>query len=222
VAAAVAVGCSGDDRPPEAVCQPLEGTVDPFGNSSDGQTFAALLGQVAGEIRQESVSVIVYLDPDASDDDVASTSDAIAEATGEDPEVVSQQQAYEEYVAIFSEDSPELVEAVVPQALPVSLRFSTDDVDSVDSIEERLDDEGLPVYRIVDSSRGTELGLRSVVILGAEGLEALVEQEEDEDVASAARDLVDTDLTDVDPESDALREQLLLLADRADACGLLD
>lgn len=83
--------------------------------------------QNATERWQGGVEFIIFMNPDATQDQL----DGMSEALEESPEVASvefvdQQEAYDEFVDLFA-DSPEMVQAVTPETLPPSFRVEPND-----------------------------------------------------------------------------------------------
>jgi cell division transport system permease protein len=105
----------------------------------------------ATERWQGGIEFIVYMNPDATQDQI----DAVGRALDESPQVESytyldKDAAFEEYRQIFQEDSPELVEAVTPEALPTSYKVKPIDPEPaiVDSLIQQFSQES-GVYRVV-------------------------------------------------------------------------
>ena len=105
----------------------------------------------ATERWQGGIEFIVYMNPDATPEQV----DAVGRALDESPQVESftyldKDAAFEEYREIFEADSPELVEAVTPEALPTSFKVKPIDPDPevVDSLIQQFSQES-GVYRVV-------------------------------------------------------------------------
>ena len=88
IALSIATGCSSDeDTPSQAVCEPLAAqTSGSSEERAEGETVAALFSRIASELGDESVSVIVYLKPDATEAQIDAASAVVAAAAGVEPE----------------------------------------------------------------------------------------------------------------------------------------
>lgn len=138
VLALACAGCTGGGDDAAAFCELLD--EDLWARQNDG----------------EPVDAIVFIEPEASDDEVADLRDAI----GDDDEVVAstfsdQDAAYEEFVELFA-DTPELVEAVSPETIGASLRVELADGDDA-SMEFVRRFEGAPGVSRVVLQRDTAL-----------------------------------------------------------------
>jgi cell division transport system permease protein len=97
------------------------------------------------------VEFIVYMNPDATQEQI----DAVQRALDESPQVDSfdfldKNEAYEEFRQLFERDSPELIDSVTPDVLPTSFK-----VKPVDS--------GADVVRGLQQQFGERPGVREVV-----------------------------------------------------------
>jgi cell division transport system permease protein len=88
---------------------------------------AALLTRAAAsnatEFWSNDVEIVVFMNPDATQEQI----DSVQRALDDNPSVASytyldHQAAYDEFVELFAEDSPELVESVTPDALPTNFK----------------------------------------------------------------------------------------------------
>lgn len=219
-----AASCSQGDGPPDAVCdllgQPLrEVSGLPF--VGDEQTVAQLLERTAEEAREETFSVVKYLEPGVPDADVDAVFDVVDDAVDSEVVLVSAADAFVEYQALFAESQPEFVELVEASALPASVRFETD---SVRVLEEVVDEvsESPSVYEVIDSRDFANTSVRALAIYAPDLLDDLAEVEGDQEVVEAAQLVADIWGPD-DPEvGQEATDAALLLADRAEACGLLE
>ena len=76
------------------------------------------------------VEFIVYMNPDATQDQI----DAVQRALDESPQVdtydfLDKNEAYEEFRQLFERDSPELIDSVTPDVLPTSFKVKPVDAD---------------------------------------------------------------------------------------------
>ncbi len=75
------------------------------------------------------IEFIIFVNPDATDDQTQSISEALDESPDvEDVIFVNQQEAFEEFQTLF-QNSPEMVESVTPEILPPSYRVQPADSD---------------------------------------------------------------------------------------------
>ena len=105
----------------------------------------------ATERWQGGIEFIVYMNPEANQEQIDAVRRALDESPQvEDSEFLNKDAAFAEYRAIFEEDSPELVDAVTPDALPTSFRVKPIDPDPevVDSLLAQFQQEP-GVYRVV-------------------------------------------------------------------------
>ena len=129
---------------------------------------------------QGGVEFIIFMQPTATEDQLA----AVQEALDESPQVdsvdfIDQQEAYEEFTELFA-DSPEMVQSVTPEILPPSYRVEpTDkDVDVIRALGSEFESKpgvkqvvfaAEAIRTLQDFSRLLSLGLFSgaLVLLGA-------------------------------------------------------
>lgn len=222
--AALGGACSGGDddgAPSDAVCdllaEPLAG-----GAFTGATSVAELVDRIAGDIREETTSVVVYLEPGASDDDLASVVDLIGGTVDAELDVVTVEEAFAEYEELFAEDQPELVESIDEGAMPASVRFRVDDEALVDEVTAAVEAGPTPVFRVVDSRGSSVAGVQALLLYAGGALDDLAEVTDDDEVAAAARQLEQAFEVDREATDDDLDEAILLLADGASSCGLLD
>jgi cell division transport system permease protein len=107
---------------------------------------------------QGGIEFIVYMNPEASEDQIEAVDRALAASPQvETFEFLDKDAAFEEFQQIFAEDSPELVDAVTPDALPTSFKVKPIDPDplTVDALLAQFSQEGgvLKVVAATDAIR---------------------------------------------------------------------
>ena len=120
------------------------------GGSASDEAFCRRLADLPPDSRWEDSDLIVFVDPDASHEEV----DAIRRGLDTTVEIdgytwVDRQESYDEFVELFA-DSPEMVAAVGPEILPESARVRVrgSDPAAIRAVAGRL--ESRPgVYRVV-------------------------------------------------------------------------
>jgi cell division transport system permease protein len=100
---------------------------------------------------QGGIEFIIYMNPEASPEQI----DAVDRALNEAPQVeeftyLDKDAAYEEYIDLFAEDSPELVDFVTPEVLPTSFKVKPSDPspEVVSSLVQQFTSQS-GVYRVV-------------------------------------------------------------------------
>ncbi len=105
----------------------------------------------ATERWQGGIEFIVYMNPDANADQIAAVQRSLDESPQVDTAIyLDKDAAYAEYREIFQEDSPELVAAVTPEALPTSFKVKPIDPrpEVVDGLVQQFSQEA-GVYKVV-------------------------------------------------------------------------
>jgi cell division transport system permease protein len=105
----------------------------------------------ATERWQGGIEFIVYMNPNASPEQIDAVNRALDEAPNVDTfTYLDKDAAFAEYRELFEEDSPELVDAVTPEALPTSFKVKPDDPapEVVDGLVQQFTGQS-GVYKVV-------------------------------------------------------------------------
>jgi cell division transport system permease protein len=105
----------------------------------------------ATERWQGGIEFIVYMNPDAAQDQIDAVDRALVEAPQvDDFEYLDKDAAFAEYREIFEEDSPELIEVVTPADLPTSFKVKpvNPEPEVVDSLVRQFGQQA-GVYKVV-------------------------------------------------------------------------
>jgi cell division transport system permease protein len=105
----------------------------------------------ATERWQGGIEFIVYMNPDASQDQIDAVDRALSEAPQvEDAQYLDKDAAFAEYKDLFQEDSPELVDVITPADLPTSFKVKpvNPEPEVVDSLVRQFSQQP-GVYKVV-------------------------------------------------------------------------
>jgi cell division transport system permease protein len=107
---------------------------------------------------QGGIEFIIYMNPDATQEQI----DAVDRALGESPQVddwtyLDKDAAFEEFLDLFEEDSPELVDTMTPDALPTSFKVRpvNPEPEVVNSLVQQFTGES-GVYKVVAATEAIQ------------------------------------------------------------------